>query len=120
MIIKGFHIELIGPTMPILAANAKFDYNRMGSVLGFRGAGYLIANIIGAVLQNIVKNHSEAVLVCAFILPAIGEISFFIKKDKQKKDFLFSCLCYTVCVIIDSHVSFIFCSRHWSRFHQFR
>jgi hypothetical protein len=48
----------------------------MGSVLASRSAGYLVANLLGAILQNIVKNHSEGLLFCAFILPAIGKISF--------------------------------------------
>jgi hypothetical protein len=60
--------------MPILATNAKVDFNGMGSVLALRGIGYLSANILGALLQNIVKKHSDGILICAFILPAIGKI----------------------------------------------
>jgi hypothetical protein len=59
--------------MPILAANANVDYSGMGSALASRGAGYLAANILGVILQNIVKIHSDGLLVCAFILPAIGK-----------------------------------------------
>ncbi|CAF1925144.1 unnamed protein product [Rotaria magnacalcarata] len=70
-IVLGFHLELIGPTMSIVAANAKVDYSGMSSALASRSAGYLIANIFGAIFQNIVKKHSEGLLVCAFILPAI-------------------------------------------------
>ncbi|CAF3483464.1 unnamed protein product [Rotaria socialis] len=70
-IVLGFHLELIGPTMSIVAANAKVDYSGMSSALAARSAGYLIANIFGAIFQNIVKKHSEGLLVCAFILPAI-------------------------------------------------
>lgn len=73
-IMLGFHLELIGPTMPILAANIKVTYSGMGSVLASRSAGYLIANLLGAILQSIVKNHSEGLLFCAFILPALGKI----------------------------------------------
>ncbi len=69
---KGIHIELIAPTMSILAANVNVHYSGMGSVLASRGAGYLVANILGAILQNIVKKHSDGILACAFILPAIG------------------------------------------------
>ncbi|CAF1509492.1 unnamed protein product, partial [Adineta steineri] len=70
-IIMGFHLELIGPTLPILAANIQVTYSGMGSVLASRSAGYLIANLLGAILQNIVKNHSEGLLFCAFILPGV-------------------------------------------------
>ncbi|CAF4378853.1 unnamed protein product [Rotaria sp. Silwood2] len=71
LIFKGFHLELVRPTMSILAANIKVTYSDMGSVLASRSAGYLVANILGAVLQNIVKNHSEGLLFCVFILPTI-------------------------------------------------
>lgn len=73
-IMLGFHLELIGPTMPILAANINVTYSGMGSVLASRSAGYLSANLLGSILQAIVKNHSEGLLFCAFILPAIGKI----------------------------------------------
>ncbi|CAF3548032.1 unnamed protein product [Adineta steineri] len=70
-IMLGFHLELVGPTMPVLIQNINVDYSGMGSVLASRAAGYLVANLLGAILQNIVKKHSEGLLVCAFILPAI-------------------------------------------------
>jgi hypothetical protein len=60
--------------MPILAANINVTFTGMGSVLASRSAGYLVANMCGAILQNIVKKHSEGLLFCAFILPAIGKI----------------------------------------------
>ncbi|CAF1183815.1 unnamed protein product [Adineta ricciae] len=71
-ITMGFHLELIGPTMPILATNIQVTYSGMGSVLASRSAGYLVANCLGATLQSIVKNHSEGLLFCAFFLPAIA------------------------------------------------
>jgi hypothetical protein len=58
--------------MLTLAANVDATFSGMGSVIAARGAGYLIATIFGAILPNIVKKHSEALLACAFILPAIG------------------------------------------------
>jgi hypothetical protein len=58
--------------MPVIAANVKVDYNGMGSVLASRGVGYLAANVLAAILQTIVKNHSDGLLICAFLLPAIG------------------------------------------------
>ena len=71
---KGFHLELIGPTMPVLVSNMKIAYSAMGSALASRGAGYFAANILGVILQNIVKKHSEGILVCAYMIPAIGKI----------------------------------------------
>ena len=66
--------------MPILVANINVDYSGMGSALASRGAGYLGGNILGIIFQNIVKTHSEGVLVCAFILPAIGKIKSCVNK----------------------------------------
>ncbi|CAF3907492.1 unnamed protein product [Rotaria sp. Silwood1] len=74
-IVMGIHLELVGPTMPILASNVNVDYSGMGSALALRAAGYLIANISAAFLQNIVKKHSEGLLICAFVLPAIAVFS---------------------------------------------
>jgi hypothetical protein len=71
---KGFHLEIIGPTMPILATNIKVDFSGMGSALASRSVGYLAANILGAIFQNVVKKHSDGLLVCAFMTPAIGRI----------------------------------------------
>ena len=59
--------------MPTIAANVGVAFSGMGSVLASRGAGYLVATIFGAILPNIVKKHSEALLACAFVLPAIGK-----------------------------------------------
>ena len=89
-IMLGFHLELIGPTMSILATNIQVTYSGMGSVLAARSAGYLIANLLGAVLQIIVKNHSEGLLFCAFILPAIG------KKNYVKYSFCLKFLLFSV------------------------
>ena len=66
------HNEVIAPTMPTLAANVNVHYSGMGSVLASRGVGYLTANILGAMLRKIVKNHSNAIVACGYILPAIG------------------------------------------------
>ncbi|CAF3873017.1 unnamed protein product, partial [Rotaria sordida] len=41
------------PTMPNLVANIKVTYSGMGSMLASRSAGYLFANLLGAILQNI-------------------------------------------------------------------
>ncbi|UJR20194.1 hypothetical protein I4U23_023326 [Adineta vaga] len=70
-IILGFHLELIGPTMSNIAANIRVDFSGIGSILAARATGYLIANIFGVILQNIVKKYSEGLLICAFMLSAI-------------------------------------------------
>ena len=62
--------------MPILAVNTGTDYSSMGSALAARGGGYLVANLFGAALQTIIQKHSEGLLICAFIFPAIGMIVF--------------------------------------------
>ena len=72
--LKSIHIELIGPTMPTVADNIGVAFSGMGSVLAWRGGGYLVATIFGVVLPNIVKQHSEGLLACAYLLAAIGKI----------------------------------------------
>ncbi|CAF1425116.1 unnamed protein product [Adineta ricciae] len=67
----GFHLEIIGPTMQAVASNINVLYNGMGSILASRSAGYFTANILGIVLQNIVKQHSYALLILAFVIPAL-------------------------------------------------
>lgn len=68
--------------MTVLAANAQVAYSGISSALAARAAGYFIANIFGAILQNIVKKHSEGLLTCAFFLPAIGKYIFNFQKGK--------------------------------------
>lgn len=75
-------MELVGPTMSILANNANVDYGGMGSALASRSGGYFVANILGVVLPNLVKKHSDGLLAIAFILPAIG-IMFIIIMNIQ-------------------------------------
>ncbi|CAF1112814.1 unnamed protein product [Adineta steineri] len=70
-IILGFHLELIGSTLPILGQNINVGYTGMGSVLASRAVGYLVANLLGIRLQNITKKYAEALLICAFMLAAI-------------------------------------------------
>ena len=71
--------------MKILANHVKVEYNGMGSALASRGFGYLVANILAVILQNIVKNNSDGVLILAFTLSAIGKILYFVE-TKQKKN----------------------------------
>ena len=66
-------MEIIGPTMQAVASNINVLYNGMGSILASTTAAYFTANIPGVVLQNIVKQHSYAFLILAFVIPAIGK-----------------------------------------------
>ncbi|CAF1425123.1 unnamed protein product [Adineta ricciae] len=70
-IVLGFHVELVGPTIPTLAASIHSHYTEMGALTAVRSLGYLIANCLGIFLQHTVDNHSYPVLTCGFILPAI-------------------------------------------------
>jgi hypothetical protein len=95
--------------MPILAENTKTHYNGMGSVLASRSAGYLAGNILGIFLQNIVTRHSEGLLICAFILPAIGKTKLSVnKKNCCIKFSSFSDFCSAFCLIIVIDVCFVF------------
>ena len=81
---KGFHLEIIGPTMPILADNIKVAYSGMGSALAARSFGYLTSNLLGVAFQQIIKKHSDGLLVFAFILPSIGmDFSFLLDLNKS-------------------------------------
>ncbi len=111
---KGIHIELIAPTLPTLAANVNVHYSGMGSVLASRGAGFLVANILGAILQNIVKKHSSGILMCGFILPAVGETVLCVKR-KISICFCFSDFCYSIYHINNIVMCFILSSGRWSR-----
>ena len=63
-------------------------YSGMGTVLASRSAGYFIGNLLGSIFQTIVKNHSEALLFVAFILPSIGKKTL----DYRKKNIFSSSL----------------------------
>lgn len=73
----------MGPTMSILAENAKVDYSGMGSALASRGFGYLIANLFGAMAEKIVLNHSEVLLTVAFIFPSIGRQNILLEISRN-------------------------------------
>ena len=69
---QGFHLEIVGPTIPTLAANINSHYTEIGTATAAKSLGYLIANCLEIFLQRTVDNHSYAVLTCGFVLPAIG------------------------------------------------
>ena len=107
--------------MSILAENIQVDYSGMGSVLAFRAVGYLIANIFGVILQNIVKKYSEGLLICAFLLSAVGKKSqSTIFYDQFDSFFWFSGFHNTVCKIVMVDIHSIFRSRNRSELYRFR
>jgi hypothetical protein len=111
VMLKSFHLELIGPTMPILASNMQVTYSGMGTALASRSAGYLMGNLLGAILQTIVKNHSEALLFAAFILPAIGKTKVRYNSFFSLLFPSFSDISNSTYNILDNHVYSVFSSR---------
>lgn len=112
-------MELIGPTMRILATNTRVAYSGMGSVLASRSGGYFLANILGVVLPNIVKKHSDGLLASAFILPAIGTND---SRNFNEENLLFfsSGVCHTICDFIDLLMCSVFHPGYGARFNRFR
>jgi len=101
--------------MKIITENIRVDFSGIGSALAARSAGYFVANILGAILQNIVKKHSEGLLVCAFILPAIGNTEALIFNILFFLSFFHSRLCDTICNVVILIMLPILFSRHRSR-----
>ncbi|CAF3708982.1 unnamed protein product [Rotaria sp. Silwood1] len=71
-IVLGIHLEIIGPTVNVLARQTNVTYSGISTILITRGAGYVVANIVGGITQNIVKEHPEGLLSVAFLIAAIG------------------------------------------------
>jgi len=69
-------LEIIGPTLNILASQTHVAFTGISTILVARNAGYMIANIVGASLQNIVKKYPEGLLSISFLLASIGLFKF--------------------------------------------
>lgn len=65
-------MEIIGPTLKILGDQTGVTYNRISTILITRNAGYMVPNIVGAIIQNIVKRYPEGLLSIAFLIAAIS------------------------------------------------
>ena len=69
---KGIQLELVGPTLNILAQNTSVSYEKISRILMSRSAGYLLINILGAFAQNLVKKYPELILSLAFFLASFS------------------------------------------------
>lgn len=114
---QGFHLELIGPTMPFVAANINVDFNGMGSVLASRGAGYFASNILGIILQGVVRKHSYVVLVVAYLLAAFGTNSDHTLRIGMVL-FCFSDVCHSVRHVPAADVCAVFPPRSCTGLHR--
>ncbi|CAF1334932.1 unnamed protein product [Rotaria sordida] len=74
-IILGIHLELVGPTINILARQTQVAYAGISTILITRSAGYMTGNIVGAITQNIVKQYPEGLLSFAFLIAAIAVLA---------------------------------------------
>jgi len=73
------HLEIIGPTLKILAQQIGVDLTSISTILMCRNGGYMIANLVGASVQNIVKKSPEGLLFIAFLIASIGLLEYFLK-----------------------------------------
>lgn len=69
-------MELVGPTINILAAQTSVTLTGISTILVARSAGYLVANIVGAAVQALVKKYSEGLLSISFLIASIGLLKF--------------------------------------------
>lgn len=74
-------MEIIGPTLRILAGHTGQTIAGISTILMARNAGYMIANIAGALVQKIVNRYPEALLSISFLITSIG--LFFISFKKK-------------------------------------
>lgn len=69
---KGIQLELVGPTLNILAQNTSVSYEKISTILMSRSGGYLMINVVGAFGQNLVKKYPELILSLAFFLASLS------------------------------------------------
>jgi len=69
-------LEIVGPTLNILSFQTKVTFSGISTILVARSAGYIVANIIGASVQNIVKKYPEGLLSISFLIASIGLFQF--------------------------------------------
>ena len=67
------HLEIVGPTLQILAGQTNVDTAGISTILVIRGAGYMFGNIVGALTQKIAKKYPEFLLTISFLVAAIGK-----------------------------------------------
>lgn len=76
-------MEIIGPTLNILARQTGVNYSGISTILMTRGAGYMVGNIAGGLTQDVVKKHPEGILSAAFLMASISKFCF------SKIDFIY-------------------------------
>jgi predicted MFS family arabinose efflux permease len=59
--------------LKILAQQTGTTFTGISSILAARGAGYMTGNILGAVMQNMVKRFPEGLLALAFLIASVGQ-----------------------------------------------
>lgn len=65
-------MEIVGPTLKILADQTFQTLTGISTILVFRNAGYMIANLGGAALQKVVNKFPEGLLSISFLITALG------------------------------------------------
>lgn len=80
-------MEIVGSTLEVLATQCQVKINEISTILVTRNAGYMAANLVGAILQKYVGKYPEALLSVSFLVSAIGLLIFFYKNlnNNQKK-----------------------------------
>lgn len=66
----------MGPTLKILAEQTNVDLTNISTILASRNGGYMIANLVGAVIQNTVQKYPEGFLGLSFLIASIGLFFF--------------------------------------------
>lgn len=80
------HLEIVGPTLGVLAKQTGVDIAGISTILVIRGAGYMFGNIVGALTQKIAKKYPEILLTVSFLVAAISKYLHF--NDKILRKFL--------------------------------
>jgi len=70
-------LEVVGSTLKVLADQCHVEIDQISTILVTRNAGYMVANLIGAILQKYVGKYPEALLSVSFLVAAIGLFIFF-------------------------------------------
>ena len=65
-------MEIVGPTLKILAGQTGVDLTNISTILASRNGGYMVANLLGALIQNTVKKSPEGFLAISFLIASIG------------------------------------------------
>ncbi|UJR34355.1 hypothetical protein I4U23_021759 [Adineta vaga] len=70
-IVLGMHLEIVGPTLQVLAVQTGVSTTGISDILVARGAGYMFGNLGGALTQKVVKKYPEMLLSISFLIASI-------------------------------------------------